>query len=102
VIESIEARLDTDGSELRALHELVDFSGKAVLEIGCGNGRATWRYADCAASVVAIDPRARDIEQAQQRTPEALRGRVTFVAADAARLELPSGAFDVALFSRSI
>ena len=94
--------MDADGSERRALHELVDFSGKDVLEIGCGNGRVTWSYADCAASVLAVDAREKDIAQARQRTPEALRLRVTFVAADAASLELQVGAFDVALFSRSI
>jgi len=34
----------------------VDFSGKDVLEIGCGNGRVTWCYADSVASVLAVDP----------------------------------------------
>jgi ubiquinone/menaquinone biosynthesis C-methylase UbiE len=98
----VEARLDLDGSEWRAIHELVDFSSKDVLEIGCGNGRVTWCYADSAASVLAVDPRAKDIQHADQRTPDALRRRVTFVAADAATQELAEGAFDVALFSRSI
>ena len=98
----VEPRLDADGSERRAIRELVDFSDKDVLEIGCGNGRATWCYADSAASVLAVDPRERDIEQARQRTPQSLRGRVTFVAADATVLELPTGAFEVALLSRSI
>jgi len=102
VTERITPRLDADGSERRAIHALADFSGKEVLEIGCGNGRVTWCYADSAASVLAVDPRAKDIEQARQQTPESLRGHVTFVAADAAVLELPAAAFDVVLFSRSI
>ena len=94
--------MDADGSERRALHELVDFSGKDVLEIGCGNGRVTQSYVDCAASVLAVDQREKDIRQARESTREALRGRVTFVAADAATLELPAATFDVVLFSRSI
>jgi 2-polyprenyl-3-methyl-5-hydroxy-6-metoxy-1,4-benzoquinol methylase len=102
MIGSLKARLDADGSERRALHELVDFASTDVLEIGCGNGRATWCYADCAASVLAVDPREKDIEHARQHTPEALRGRLTFEAADVSVLELTPGAFDVVLFSRSI
>jgi ubiquinone/menaquinone biosynthesis C-methylase UbiE len=98
----MSARLDTHGSERRALHELVDFAGKDVLEVGCGDGRVTWYYADRAASVLAVDPREQDIEHARQLTPAALRHRVRFAAADATTLELPDGAFDVALFSRSI
>src|SRR5437879_4516496 len=98
----VEPQLDADGSERRAIRELVDFSGKDVLEIGCGNGRVTWSYAASAASVLALDPRERDVEQARLRTPQALRGRVRFVAADATVLELPFGAFTVALLSRSI
>jgi ubiquinone/menaquinone biosynthesis C-methylase UbiE len=100
--ELVKPRLDADGSERRAMGELVDFSGKDVLEIGCGNGRVTWCYANCVASVLAVDRREKDVEQARQRTPESLRGRITFVAADAATLDLRAGAFDVALFSRSI
>jgi ubiquinone/menaquinone biosynthesis C-methylase UbiE len=98
----VEPRLDADGSERRAIRELVDFPGKEVLEIGCGNGRVTWCYADSAASALALDPRERDIEQAHLRTPRSLRGRVTFVPADATVLELPAEAFTVALLSRSI
>jgi len=102
VTEPIVPQLDADGSERRAIHALVDFSDKSVLEIGCGNGRVTWCYADCAASVLAVDPREKDIDRARRRTPESLRGRVAFAAADAAVLELPVAAFDVVLFSRSI
>jgi ubiquinone/menaquinone biosynthesis C-methylase UbiE len=98
----VEPLLDADGSEQRAIHELVDFTGKNVLEIGCGSGRVTWSYADCAASALAVDPREKDIAQARQRTPLSLRDRVTFLAADATALEFPVGAFDVVVFSRSI
>jgi hypothetical protein len=31
--------VDHEGNETRALHELVDFRDKDVLEIGCGDGR---------------------------------------------------------------
>ena len=52
-------RIDPEGVETRVVHDLIDFSAKNVLEIGCGDGRLTWRFADAAASVLAFDPRKR-------------------------------------------
>ena len=49
-------RSDPEKNETRALLDLVDFSGKQVLEIGCGDGRMTWRYAGAAAHVTCIEP----------------------------------------------
>jgi cyclopropane fatty-acyl-phospholipid synthase-like methyltransferase len=33
--------IDPEGVETRAIRELIDFAGKDVLEIGCGEGRMT-------------------------------------------------------------
>ena len=60
--------LDPEGVEARVLHDLVDFRDKAVLEIGCGDGRMTWLYADAAASVLAIDPDEPSIATALEET----------------------------------
>jgi 2-polyprenyl-3-methyl-5-hydroxy-6-metoxy-1,4-benzoquinol methylase len=43
-------RIDPDNNETPD-----NFNGQRVLEIGCGSGRLTWRYADQAAHVVGID-----------------------------------------------
>jgi hypothetical protein len=32
--------MDPEGVETRALHELVDFGDRDVLEVGCGDGQA--------------------------------------------------------------
>ena len=48
-------RTDPENQETRALLEMVYFSGQHVLEIGCGDGSKTFRYADKAARVTAID-----------------------------------------------
>ena len=46
-------RVDPENNEPRALFDLADFNGRSVLEIGCGDGRLTWRYADNVAHVTA-------------------------------------------------
>ena len=71
-------RIDPEKNESRALFELADFTGRRVLELGCGDGRLTWRYAERAAQVTAIDPSAAAIATAQEDLPEELRGRVAF------------------------
>ena len=71
-------RSDPENNEIRALFGLVDFSGKHVLEIGCGDGRLTWRYADVAAHVTGIEPFEAAIGRAKANQPDALRGHVEF------------------------
>ena len=94
--------LDPEGVETRVLHRLVDFQGKDILEIGCGDGRLTWRYADRAASVLAIDPKEGKITLAREHIPEHLRSSVTFQIGDIATLDPPEAAFDIAILSWSI
>lgn len=72
-------RLDPENNETRALFDLADFDGLRVLEIGCGDGRLTWRYAARAAHVTAIDPFAEGIGRAKENLPRELRGRVDFL-----------------------
>ena len=48
--------IDPERNETKALFDLYsDWAGKSVLEIGAGDGRLTWRYAEKAARVVALD-----------------------------------------------
>lgn len=71
-------RVDPENNETRALFELADLRGKHVLEIGCGDGRLTWRYAPKAAHVTAIDPWADGIARAKKSLPGELQGSVEF------------------------
>jgi ubiquinone/menaquinone biosynthesis C-methylase UbiE len=93
---------DPEDTETQALHDFADFSGKRVLEIGCGDGRLTWRYADRAASVVAIDPKAEEIESAVEDCPDNLRDKIEFRVARLEELEIPTEKFDLALLSWSL
>ena len=70
--------VDPDGAELAALAQLVDFSGLRVLELGCGDGRLTRRYAGPAEEVLGIDPDEEAIAAARASTPRELRDRVRF------------------------
>jgi len=71
-------RVDPEHNETRALFDLADFSGQRVLEIGCGDGRLTWRYAGKAGHVIAIEPFADSIARARENMPEELKDRVEF------------------------
>ena len=96
---------DPEEAETRAIHELVDFARADVLEVGCGDGRLTWRYAEGARSVLALDPDAAAIEQARASLaslPDQLRHSVAFQAADITNAELPAPAFDVVVLASSL
>jgi ubiquinone/menaquinone biosynthesis C-methylase UbiE len=95
-------QLDPHGVELQTFDELVDVDDLRVLELGCGDGRFTFRYGRRAASVLGVDPDEEAIATARSETPRGLRRRLRFEAANARSLELPSGEFDLALFSWSL
>lgn len=95
---------DPEGNETRALFDLVDVDDAEVLEIGCGDGRMTWRYADRTASVTAIDPFADGIARARGALPERLKSRVEFrcVAFEELAAETKPDVFDLAILSWSL
>jgi 2-polyprenyl-3-methyl-5-hydroxy-6-metoxy-1,4-benzoquinol methylase len=94
-------RQDPENNEIHALLSRVNFTGTNVLEIGCGDGRLTWRYAGKAARVTAIDAFEPGILRAIENAPAQLRNRVRFEAVSfiefASRTE--SNAFDVTILS---
>jgi len=97
-------RIDPENNEPRALFEYADLSDKHVLEIGCGDGRLTWRYADKAGRVTAIEPSSEQIALAKENRPKHLEGRVEFHAAtldEFAEKSEPS-IFDLVILSYSL
>jgi 2-polyprenyl-3-methyl-5-hydroxy-6-metoxy-1,4-benzoquinol methylase len=93
---------DPEQAETRAMHALVDFTGADVLEVGCGDGRLTWRFAEQARTVLALDPAASAIATAQASCPAPLRQKVTFQTADITNVELDPAAYDVVVLSWSL
>ncbi|MGH8957220.1 MAG: class I SAM-dependent methyltransferase [Acidimicrobiia bacterium] len=98
----MSSSIDPEETETAVIHELVDFSGVNVLEVGCGDGRLTWRYAHETAAVLAMDMNGDKIERAAESIPAPLRPKVSFVVADIAKVELPPDAYDVAILSHSL
>ena len=93
---------DPIGVEARALAELADFDGKLVLEIGCGDGRMTFLYAEQAREVLGVDVEEESIRDARAALPDRLADRVEFRVADAEALDVPRQRFDIAFLSWSL
>lgn len=98
----VSVSVDREGVETRVIHDLVEFDGKRVLEVGCGDGRMTWRFASDAASVFAIDINEQKIGAAIDATPKGLRPKVRFQALDIAVSDPPGEPVDVAVLSYSL
>ena len=96
------SRVDPEGVEGRAIHRLVDFAGKDVLEIGCGDGRLTRNYFSEASSVLAIDNNQDKLEIARGQTIAGDRPQLQFQETSILELESDRSSFDIIIFSRSI
>jgi 2-polyprenyl-3-methyl-5-hydroxy-6-metoxy-1,4-benzoquinol methylase len=100
----VTVRIDPEGNETDALFELVELEGREVLEIGCGDGRLTRRYADRAAHVTAIEPFEDAIARARERLAEAPSDRIEYrhVAFEDFAAASDADVFDVSLLSWSL
>jgi 2-polyprenyl-3-methyl-5-hydroxy-6-metoxy-1,4-benzoquinol methylase len=100
----MNVRVDPENNETRALFQLARFDGCDVLEVGCGDGRLTLRYAAKAARVIAIDPFEQSIFRARESLPQELQDTIEFrhtsFADFAASCEY--SAFDVVILSWSL
>lgn len=93
---------DTEGIELQTIMKYVDFAGKDVLEVGSGDGRLTFKYANIAKGVVAIDPIVEDIEDAKKKVPVELASKVRFQVGRAEELPFPDESYDMVFFTWSL
>ncbi|MGH2981777.1 MAG: class I SAM-dependent methyltransferase [Solirubrobacterales bacterium] len=78
-----------------AVLAIADFRGKRVIDIGCGDGAYTRKFADPggAAEVVGVDPAEEAIEVARAAAGSE---RVSFQRGNAHQLDWEAGSFDVA------
>ena len=93
---------DPEGTETSFLHRSTEFAGQRVLEIGCGDGRLTWRYANTAGSLIGIDLDAEALTAAASNCPADLVETVSFVRAGSLDLPFPRETFDIAFLAWSL
>jgi ubiquinone/menaquinone biosynthesis C-methylase UbiE len=93
---------DPEVRETQHLHAFADFAGARVLEIGCGEGRLTWRYAASAGWVAGIDPDPNRLSVARSDCPSDLQARVAFALAKSENLPFPRETFDLAVLAWSL
>jgi len=90
-------RSDAAGNELSYLLDMLAGDLGCLLEVGCGDGRLTRKYADRAARVFGVDlpltlPRAGSAP---------LPDSVNLAAASGVQLPFPAGRFDHVIFALS-
>ena len=89
---------DPEENEVKQLLDIGKLANGRVVEIGCGNGRLTQRYAPFAASIAALDPNLAKLAEAKQQE----LSNTHFLQAGAEELPFASNSFDVALFAWSL
>jgi ubiquinone/menaquinone biosynthesis C-methylase UbiE len=92
---------DIERNETKYLHKFVDFTRKQILEIGCGEGRLTWQYAEAPRSTVGIDLAADALRVALIDRPADLQNKVYFSRAMSEQLPFSKETFDIAILAWS-
>ncbi len=93
---------DPEGFEQKTLHAFVDFKGKRVLEVGCGEGRLTWKYAGASNLTVGFDPDHDALRIARADSPHDLQQHVNFANASASKIPFSKETFDIAILAWSL
>lgn len=92
---------DPERIEARRLHQFADFPGQRVLEVGCGDGRLTWRYADRVRRVSGIDLDRDALRVAVIERSADLEAVAAFAQADSTHLPFAGETYEIAIFAWS-
>lgn len=93
---------DLERNETKYLHKFIDFAGKRVLEIGCGEGRLTWQYAKETRLTIGVDLDTDALRVASIDRPSDLENKVYFSRAMSERLPFSKETFDIAVLAWSL
>ncbi len=78
-----------------------EFSGRRLLDVGCGDGVLSWMFAEAGAQVTGVDVLPLALDLAQRETV-ARDTSILFLEADGCSLPFSQGSFDVAVSSDAI
>lgn len=93
---------DPEGVETQYLYDVANLADARVLEIGCGDGRLTWRYAAFARRVTATDPDPTRLLAARRECLPGLRSSLSLAQVKAEALPFPNATFDLAILAWSL
>lgn len=93
---------DAEQNEAKYLHAFADFAGKRVLEVGCGEGRMTWQYAQTPQITLGVDPDRDALRIATVDRPADLQSKVLFAGSDSQHLPFSKETFDIAILAWSL
>ena len=93
---------DPERNEARYLQQFAEFTGKRVLEVGCGEGRMTWQYAGAPRSTIGIDPDRDALRVARVDRPYNLEDKVLLACAASEYLPFSKETFDIAVLAWSL
>ena len=93
---------DPERNESKYLHRLTDFTRKRVLEVGCGEGRMTWQYAQGTHTTIGVDPDRDSLRIATVDKPTDLYSKVHFSSAASEYLPFSKETFDIAILAWSL
>ncbi len=92
--------MDPQEYEVNALERVMDWRGKRVLEVGCGDGRLTLRLARLGAKKIdAFDPDAGLIKTARRNLSARYKKQIEYRVGHAEHLDHPAETFDVVVLS---
>jgi ubiquinone/menaquinone biosynthesis C-methylase UbiE len=94
---------DPERNEIKFLNRFAEFSpSQRVLELGCGDGRLTWRYARSVGQIVGVEIERDDLRLATIDRPSDLAAKAVFANADSIYLPFAKETFDLAILSWSL
>lgn len=93
---------DPERIEAKTLQRLVDFQDKRVLEVGCGEGRLTFKYAASTKQVTAFDPDHDALRIARADCAVDLHSKINFTGASANHIPFSKETFDIAILAWSL
>jgi ubiquinone/menaquinone biosynthesis C-methylase UbiE len=93
---------DPERNEISHLRRFTDLAGKRVLEVGCGEGRLTWQYAEATRLTVGIDLDRDSLRVARVDRPRDLERKVHLACAISEKLPFARETFDIAVLAWSL